>query len=71
MSRTELAVTIVGLVATFFMPWPGEAGRKGDPAQGMALQACMCARTCGETRFGPKMLEDLRAVALHGRSHAW
>jgi hypothetical protein len=49
MSAKELVVTILGLAGTFLMPWPGEAGRPGDPsARGRQWQASVCVRDCAE-----------------------
>lgn len=32
MNRSEVAVTLLGLVATFLMPWPGqESSSRADP----------------------------------------
>lgn len=71
MSPKELVVTIVGLAATFLMPWPGEAGREGDQAQARVLQACACAGACLENLQAPPGLDGLRALSSDRIAHAW
>lgn len=43
MSAKELAFTIAGLLATFFMPWPNAWEAGADPTQAGSRSACLVA----------------------------
>jgi hypothetical protein len=46
MSARELAVTILGLAGTFFMPWPGEVDRGVQVGERASMQASACPGRC-------------------------
>ncbi|MCC7079847.1 MAG: hypothetical protein IT530_04180 [Burkholderiales bacterium] len=46
MSARELAVTILGLAATFFMPWPVAPNPNAPALERATLDAVASARSC-------------------------
>ena len=46
MNARELAITVLGLVGTFCMPWPGEPSRSLYGLELARLQAAACVGDC-------------------------
>ena len=46
MSDKEFVITVLGLVGTFCMPWPGEPSRSPHGLELAGLHAAACADSC-------------------------
>lgn len=72
MSAKELAFTIAGLIATFFMPWPGAWNASEDPVQVASPQIHMAGRLCEAAApdSGPALGAPQRDARWHTGTNA-
>ncbi len=73
MSAKELAITILGLVGTFCLPWPAEPGPDREGAQPLVRAAsARCASPEAEARAGfvPVRADGLEAALSREPAHA-
>jgi hypothetical protein len=66
MNRGEMAVTVLGLLGTFLLPWPGEGGRVETAVRKVAAPMQAVSRTNESQRCAGKPLRQQAAPVSRG-----
>jgi hypothetical protein len=63
MSAKEVVITVLGLVGTFCMPWPGEPSRALHAVELARLHAAACVGSCrGSAAHAQRVREERRTA---------